>query len=176
LIPPLRENYCEYAILDDDWHAAKEIVLPPDSEVQIELRFVPRTNFIDSEFAFGCDTDDNLQTKPFAPKYVNHFIERGKKVASPEDDANHYTDRHQYYHIRRNVQRSVGQHFALGLIVKTRAVGVYKAEVWLTTEEAQGIHRDLTIRVENPPKSLMRCAFHNGCYIRPRTKIADMRN
>jgi hypothetical protein len=171
----LRENYCDYAVLDDDWHAAKEIVLPPDSEILVELRFVPRVAFIESEFAFGCDTDDNLHTKPFALRYINHFIDRGQKIASPEDDSNHFTDRHQYYHIRRNVQRSVGQHFALGLIIKTRAEGVYRAEAWLTTEETQGIHRDLIIRVEKPQKTLMRCAFHNGCYIKPQIKAVSVR-
>lgn len=171
LVPPLREEYCDYAILDDDWHATKEIVLPPDAETHLEIRFVPHVNFVESEFAFGCDSDNNLATKPFALKYVNHFVDRGKKTASPEDDANHYTDRSQYYHIKRIQQRSVGQHFALGLIVRTRAVGIYKAEVWLTTEEMQGIHHDLTIRVEKPQKTLMRCIFHNGCYIRPQIRM-----
>jgi hypothetical protein len=61
----------------------------------------------------------------------------------------------------------------VGLIIKTRDVGIYKAEVWLTTEEGQGIHQDLTMRVEKPQKTLMKCIMHNGCYIRPLPKIED---
>jgi hypothetical protein len=170
-IPPLRGGQSEYAILDDEPHATKEITVPPNAEFSVELRHVPRLNFVESEFAFGCDRDENLDKKPFAIGYVNYFIERGKRTASPEDDDSHYTDRHQYYHIRRVRQRSIGQHFVVGLTLKTRAVGLYKAEVWITTEEKQSIHQDLTIRVEEPQKTLMKCILHNGCYVRPHSRV-----
>jgi hypothetical protein len=172
-IPPMRGGHCEYAVLDDEPHAVKEMTVPPNAELPIEFRLVPHLNFFESEFAFGCDSDKNLDKKPFATGYVNYFIDRGKKVATPEDDESHYIDRHQYYHIRRVRQRAVGQHFVVGLIIKTRDVGIYKAEVWLTTEEGQGIHQDLTMRVEKPQKTLMKCIMHNGCYVRPLPKIED---
>jgi hypothetical protein len=136
-------------------------------------RLVPRLNFTQSEFAFGCDGDEGLDTKPFAFQYVNHFIDRGKSVASPDTDEDHYTDRHQYYHITKQRQRSVGQHIIVGLIVKTREVGLYRAEVHITTEKIQGIHL-LAIRVEKPPKTLMKCVVHRDCRIRPNTKIEKL--
>jgi hypothetical protein len=135
VIPSLKDAHCEYAVLDDEWHSTKEITVPPQSELYLELDLEPRLNFVESEFAFGCDGGNNLDTKPFAVEYVNRFVDRGKKGASPENDEDHYTDRDQYYHIKRDRQRSVGQHFVVGLIVKTRDVGQYRAEVWVTTEE-----------------------------------------
>jgi hypothetical protein len=49
-----------------------------------------RLNFTESEFAFGCDGDRNLDTKSFAFEFFSSFIDRGKKVASPDDDQDHY--------------------------------------------------------------------------------------
>jgi hypothetical protein len=166
IIPPQRESQpCEYAVLDDEWHSAKEITVPPHTDIHLELRLIPRLNFTESEFAFGCDGDRNLNTKPIAFEFFSSFIDKGKKVASPDDDQDHYTDRHGYYHIRRIRQRSVGQHYIVGLAVKTREVGLYNADVEVTTEEMHGIHR-LRIRAEQP-KTLMKCTQHRGCYIRP---------
>jgi len=137
----------------------------------------PRLDFLESEFAFGCDLHENLDTKPFAVEFVSRFVDKGKRTASPDPsspnyDVNHYTDRDQYYHIvKQEKQRSVGQHFIVGFLVKTREVGVYKPEVWITTEEMQGIHRDLVIRVEHPQKASMKCSRHWFCNIRPRVKV-----
>jgi hypothetical protein len=175
VIHPTREGHSDYAIQDDNWHFAKEITLPPASDFHVEIMLRPRLNFVESEFAFGCSDDSPLDAdkKPFATGYINSFIVRGKKSATPEEDENHYTDRHGFYHIRRSfAQRSVGQDFIVGLKLRTRAVGVFKVEVWLTTEEKQGIDRNLTIRVEEPPKTLVKCSVHRDCYIRPDIKAA----
>jgi len=170
VIPPQRTSQiCEFAVLDDQWHFTREITAPPHSDIHIELRLVPRLNFTQSEFAFGCDGDKNLDTKPFAVEYFNSFIDKGKKVASPESNEHHYTDRHQYYHITGNRQRSVGQHFIVGLVVRTREPGTYKADIETTTEEMQGMHR-LVIRVEQPQKTPMKCVEHNNCNVRPNAK------
>jgi hypothetical protein len=169
---------CEYAVLDSDAHATKEITVPPNSEFHLELRFVPKLNFVESEFGFGCDSHHKLDKKPFAVSYLNHFVELGKtKSASPLDNDDHYIDRHKYYHIRRrDIQRAVGQHFTVGLIIKTRDVGIYNAEAWITTEGRQGIHSDLKILVEErPQKTRMKCILHDGCYIRPNVQPADPR-
>jgi hypothetical protein len=161
---------CEYAVLDSDAHATKEITVPPNVEFHLELRFVPKLNFADSEFGFGCDGHYKLDKKPYAISYLNNFIELGlAKTASPQDNPDHCLDRHKYYHIkRRDVQRAVGQHFTIGLVIKSRDVGLYNAEAWITTEGRQAVHTDLKIRVEkHPQKTRMKCILHNGCYIRP---------
>ena len=108
VIPPQRDSqHCEYAILDDEWHVAKEITVPPHAEIHLELRLVPRLNFTESEFAFGCDSDGNLDKKPFAFEFFSSFVDRGKKVANPDNDEDHYTDRHQYYQIGKDQWASI---------------------------------------------------------------------
>jgi hypothetical protein len=169
VIPADRDSQlCEYAVLDDDWHLTKTITVPAHKDIHLELRLVPRLNFIESEFAFGCDGDAKLDTKPFAVESFSSFVDRGKaKKGSPETNDNHYTDRHLYYHIKRNEQRSVGQHYIAGFLVRTREPGIYRAEVEVTNERRQGLHT-LTIKVESPPKTLKKCILHSGCYIKPR--------
>jgi len=174
VIPPERQSQpCEFAILDDDWHHTKEITVPPHATIHLEFCLKPRLDFTESEFAFGCDGDANLDTKPIALSSFSSFIDKGKqKNGNPESDDNHYTDRHRYYHIIRTRQRSVGQDYIAGFLVATRDVGVCKADIEVTTEEVQGIHH-LTIRVEKPQKTAMRCTAHKGCYIKPRAKVEN---
>jgi hypothetical protein len=150
------------------FHLTREITVPANKDIHLELRLVPRLDFIESEFAFGCDGDAKLSAKPFALETFSSFVDRGKaKKGNPESNDNHFTDRHQYYHIKRNEQRSVGQHYIAGFLVRTREPGIYTAEVEITNERRQGLHR-LTIRVENPPKTPMKCIAHSGCYVKPR--------
>jgi hypothetical protein len=87
----------------------------------------PDSILFESEFSFGCDSHHKLDKKPVALSYLNHFVELGKtKSACPLDNDDHYLDRHKYYHIRRrDIQRAVGQHFTVGMIIKTRDVGIY---------------------------------------------------
>jgi hypothetical protein len=172
VIPADRDSQqCEYAILDEEWHLTKEITVPAHKDIHLEFRLVPHLNFVESEFAFGCDGDENLGAKPIALEFFSSFVDRGKaKKASPEENEHHFTDRHQYYHIKRNEARSVGQHYIAGFITRTREPGIYRADVEVTTEQRQGCHK-LKIRVESPPKTLMKCIAHKGCYIKPRVPI-----
>jgi hypothetical protein len=158
----------DYAVQNEHEHFVSEITLPANSEVDIELLFTPKVHFHESGIAFGCDETKNLQTKPYVIGYFNRFIEKGLNRLDPESaPGDHYLDHNKYYHMRRDEARILGRHFVVGYKLKTRDVGVYRATAFFVGEEVEG-RADLTIVVEDPPRTEMRCIKHYGCRIKPR--------
>jgi hypothetical protein len=141
-----------YASQDDREHFIKELVVPSNKEIPIELTFTPSLHFSSTELAFGF-VGENLDEKPTIKKYFTPFIIRGKiREGNPEDNENHYVDHHQFYHIKANRTYSVGTDFAFGFIIETHNPGTYDAQVIFSGDEAEG-NLKLKVRVENEPRS-----------------------
>ena len=158
------EGKIDYAAQDDRVHHVKELVLPTHSEVPIEIIYLPRIAYFEVEFAFGCETD--VKGKPYAFECFSRFVTAGKSHWTPDKDEGHYVNRHQFYWIVRNRHRSPGTHRVVGFRVRTEIAGVFPAKVYFMTDEIEG-SADLTIRVEDYPRTLMRCSSHGGCLVNP---------
>jgi hypothetical protein len=157
-----------YAVQDDRTHHVDELVLPANSEVAIEIIYLPKLPFYESMIAFGCE--GNIDDKPYAIECFNRFNIKGKSRWVPgEDDGNKLT-RQKYYHIDRNEHRNIGTHRVVGYKLKTGSAGVFETRVFFMTDETEG-RATLTIRVEDEPKTLMRCKLdHWDCYVYPSTQ------
>jgi hypothetical protein len=76
---------------------------------------------------------------------------------------------HDYYHVARDVPRNTGTHFGTVFKLQTRAPGIYP----VTLSFLEGVSKRLTIRVEDKPKTPMRCYMrgHVGCFVRPQPTL-----
>jgi hypothetical protein len=168
-IRPLQQATLDYIFQDDQGHRVKELVVPANQLVEIEIGYEPKIAFYEAELIFGCDGDD--ATKPFATECINRLIAVGKSHWIPGEDEGHWRDRHKCYHVLRNKPRAVGTHIAVGFMLQTGAPGTYPANVsFLTNEMDRTV--SLKIRVEDKPHTRMRCheKGHLGCYVRPMVK------
>jgi hypothetical protein len=155
-----------YVVQDDETHRLKELVLPANSIVDVEIGYIPQLPFFLIQMVFGCEGDEHA--KPFVLECFDRFTEAGKDRWAPGRDDGHTRDIHKYYHIVRNQARSVGTHYVLGFKIQTRGVGVYPTKVSFITDEIEG-EAELMIRVEEKPTTRMRCSAkgHFGCFVRP---------
>jgi hypothetical protein len=65
-VVPLQQMRLDYVVQDDVGHHLKEIVLPANKQVEIEIEYVPKMMFEETRISFGCDGDD--LEKPEPPK------------------------------------------------------------------------------------------------------------
>lgn len=177
-IPSTQLRTLDYVIQDDDAHQTKELIIPSNSEVEIEILFWCPAKTILSEFYFGClqdkGTPDELERKPRAVAYTNRFMERGAVEETPETNRNRYTDQHKYYHVRREWPLVKNEVYSIGFKLKTIKSGDYRADIHFTTDEVKAVVDDLIIRVEDHPVSKMKCILRahrwNACLISPKVK------
>jgi hypothetical protein len=169
-----KEGKIAYAIQDDRPHHVKELVLPSNSEIEIELIYTPKLAFHEASIAFGCESD--LEGKPYAIECFNRFVLEGKGKSQwiPGKDEGHTINRHKFYWIVRNQVRNVGSHFIVGYKFKTESVGIFPMKVYFLTDEVEG-SADLTIRVEENPNTPMQCVVkdHYECYVYPTARRVE---
>jgi hypothetical protein len=160
------EGEITYAIQDDRTHHTKEIVLPANSEVAIEVIYLPKVPFFEESIAFGCEGKND--GKPYAFEFFNRYTILGKSRFVPGEDDGHVLNRHKFYQIVRKKPRNTGTHVVLGFKLKTEKLGIFSARLYFFTDEVEG-RADLTIRVEEKPTTLARCVLpdHYDCYVYP---------
>jgi hypothetical protein len=170
-----KEGEVPYVLRDSRGHFLKELVLPPNTETEIELIYVPKVPFFESELNFGCESD--VEGKPYA---IERFIRypmpgKGKAHWIPGTDETDTLDRHKFYHVIRNKPRNTGTHFIVGFKLKTEVVGVFPTKLYFLTNEREG-SADLTIRVEERPTTSMKCAVksHGECYVYPTVRLPPL--
>ena len=80
----------------------------------------------------------------------SNFVRRGLNAErSPEDTEGHYTDYHGRYHIKERVDRTKGNTYALGFVLKTKEPGAFPVKVIAMTDDGEGNTKSqLTLRVE----------------------------
>lgn len=155
-----------YVVQDDDAHNLKEIVLPANSVVEIEVAYCPTIPFYVEETVFECE--GNYDSKPIVEEPVAPFIARG---AFPPGTS--YWNRHGGYHYSsRYGGRAVGSWYTKGFKLRTKMPGTYKAWLGFLTDEIDGGATDLVIRVEEKPLTRMNCVLHRGCKLRPFRNIS----
>jgi hypothetical protein len=156
-----------YVVQDDQTHIVRELVLPSNSMSEIEIGYEPRIPFREVALVFACEGDESA--RPYAKERFSRFTRIGKNHWMPGADPTDVVDVHNYYHVKRDVPRNTGSHFVTGFKLQTRAAGVYPVVVTFFTDEIEGKVK-LAIRVEDKPKTLMRCLEkgHHGCFVRPR--------
>lgn len=169
-IPSSSQRLLDYIVQDSNEHYVEELTLSPHSEFDIEVLYRPTVDFTASVIYFGCGKQDynDLETKPIIKSLCNFFIERGNKEESPEShpDANS-TDRHKYYHIRRQKNLARGETYPIGFRIQTREVGVYAFHMCFVSEEVGELTNKLLVRVEGQAVSKMGCIYpgHTRCLV-----------
>jgi len=167
----LRPERHDYVVHDNERHHVRVLVLPAHSVREIEIGFKVKVNFRESELVFGCDGDDDA--KPYASQWIDSFTDTGgKTIWIPGEDEGHSIDMHKFYHRRLDRLRNIGTHYVNSFRLITRAPGEYKAYVSFLTDEIEG-NAELSIIVEEKPKTRMKCSKHRDCYVRPLTRSAN---
>src|SRR5579864_2445127 len=103
LIPSKIQRDCDFVLQDERTHLVKSIIVPPNHDIIIDLRFEPRMFFTTSEVAIGCDGD--ISKIPYVTEYHNEFIKQGEgKIVVPGPGNRHYVDWHIFYHYKETVK------------------------------------------------------------------------
>lgn len=155
-----------YALLDDRGHLVKELVLPPDRLVEVEISYYPHIHYKQEELVFGCE--GSISEKPLPLERFTRYIADGKNRWRPGTDETDYIGRTGFYHVRRSSPRNVGTCYTVGYIVKTQRPGTYKAIVSFLTDEIEG-NAFLSITIQDKASGRLKCHVkeHGSCYVRP---------
>lgn len=114
-----------------------ELAVPPNQDVEIQLRIYPRFHYTQFLLIFGFQGDQTKRPQPL--KVLNTFIKEGKRrEQSPVTDENHYIDHSDNYHIRDRSERIHPNCYALGFMVRTRAPGRYPVCLETITDCGEG--------------------------------------
>jgi hypothetical protein len=158
-----------YVQQDDREHFVKELVVPPNSTIPIQIVLEPRLSFLEREIYFGCNEGLVDEQKPCAVEWFVPFVREGVRRSGKPDDAHpgHYTDYNGFYHVRQDVLYTKDAR-VIGFKLVTKATGIYPAQIFTVTDDVRG-RADLVIRVEQPPKTKMRCYIkgHGRCFVTP---------
>jgi hypothetical protein len=163
-IPPLGQIELEHVVQDDRGHAVSEMVLPSHSRVEVEIEYVPRISFGPTRVSFGCEGDDI--NKPIAKERFDRVVAVGKDRWIPGCDEGHVIDRHGFYHANMDRAHPRRSRNPIGFLLQTKAAGTYDVRLYFFLKERVGVAQ-LTIKVEDRPRSRMRCLDHIGCWVRP---------
>src|SRR5437899_1662155 len=159
-IRELQKGRLDYFLQDDRAHSVKELVIPSDSVVEIEISYYPIIAFHVYETVFSLEGE--AESKPEIVEALAPFVAKGEIVLPPP-----YWDRHGNYHYRSlSFGRSMGSCYTKGFKLRTRKPGIYKASLGFITDERDG-SADLQIMVEEKPSIKMRCIDHKDCYVYP---------
>lgn len=91
----------DWAEQDEADHYLKEITLPSNSEITVDIAIHPLTHFNSSAILFGCQDSTNLDGKPYAIRQENHFILEGAdKICEPGKHPDHAITTSLYYQVR----------------------------------------------------------------------------
>lgn len=157
LIPSLRHFPLNYVLQDERAHFVKELVVPPNSEISIQIVLEPRLSFMQHELYFGCDESLMDENKPRATEWFVPFVREGVRRSGKPDAQHpgHYTDYNGFYHVRENFLYTRDTR-VIGFKLLTGASGTYSAQIYTVTDDVRG-RADLFIRVEHPATTKMRC-------------------
>ena len=91
-----------YIVQDDKEHFVRELVVPANTEVPIQIALEPRLSFLEHEIYFGCDESLVDENKPRAIEWFVPFIREGVRRSGKPDAEHpgHYTDYNGFYHVR----------------------------------------------------------------------------
>jgi hypothetical protein len=174
LIPAAGQTPLNYVQQDHREHLVKELVVPPNSIISVQIAVVPRLSFLEREFYFGCEENLVDPQKPQAIEYFVPFVAEGiRGSGKPDaDHPGHYRDIHGFYHVREDFLYTNDTRI-IGFKLKTGATTrVYSAQLYTVTDVVRG-RADLKIRVEHPAKTKMRCyqtvdhRFFERCFVVP---------
>jgi hypothetical protein len=147
----------DYVHQDDQEHYVKELVVPPHSEIPIQIALEPKISFLQHELYFGCDEHLVNEDKPRATEWFVPFVREGvRRLGKPgAEHPGHYTDYNGFYHVREKYLYTKDTR-VIGFKLLTRACGTYPAQVYTVTDDERG-RADLVIRVEHSATTKMRC-------------------
>lgn len=160
-IRELAKGKLSYVVQNDEAHNVKELVLPANALVEIEVSYCPTIPFYVEETVFECEGD--YDSKPVVEEPLTPFIAKGELPHGVS-----YWNRHGGYHYSsRYGGRAVGTWYTKGFRLRTKSPGIYKAWLGFLTDEMDGDAKDLVIKVEEKPLTRMSCAVHRWCKLRP---------
>jgi hypothetical protein len=156
-----------YVVQDDKEHYVKELVVPSHSEVSIQIALEPKLSFLQHELYFGCDEGLVDEEKPRATEWFVPFVREGVRRSGKPDEAHpgHYTDYNGFYHVRENYLYTKDAR-VIGFKLVTRRTGTFPAQIYFVTDDVRG-KAELSIRVEQPARTKMRCKKHRRCFVVP---------
>ena len=134
---PSKSLSVEIFLQDDDEHYVKELVVPPNSEIPIQIVLEPRLSFMQHEIYFGCDESLADEKKPRATEYFVPFVREGVRGHGKPDAAHpgHYTDYNGFYHVRENFLYTKDCR-VIGFKLQTGATGIYPAQIYTPKADA----------------------------------------
>ena len=94
LITSVNRFPLSYVLQDEKTeHLVKELTVPPNSEIPIQILLKPRLSFLEREIYFGCDESLVAENKPRATEWFVPFVTQGVRGSGKPDEAHpgHYT-------------------------------------------------------------------------------------
>jgi hypothetical protein len=157
LITTARRFSLDYVQQDSDEHQVRKLVVPPNTEIPIQIILIPRLSFTEHELYFGCDEKLVDESKPRATEWFVPFVREGvRKLGKPDaEHPGHYTDYNGFYHVRENYLYTADTR-VIGFKLLTGRTGTFRAQVFTDTDDVRG-RADLKIKVQEPAKTKMRC-------------------
>jgi hypothetical protein len=163
-----------YVHQDDREHIVKELAVPANSEVPIQIILEPKLSFMQHELYFGCDENLVNEHKPRATEWFVPFVVEGvRRTRRPDaEHPGHYTDYNGFYHVRENYLYTKDTR-VIGFRLLTGAPGKYSAQVYAVTDDVRS-KADLVIKAEDPATTQMQCIKkgHRSCKIAPMVENA----
>jgi hypothetical protein len=160
-----------YAAQDMLEHQTVELAVPAHTnDLYLQLLLNVRTSFFQTSFEL--DFSGTLTEKPLIKHWFLPFVEigRGEKHPGPDHpqyDQNHYVDHHKNYHIVDSAVRPKGSKITYGFKIETRSPGRYQASIVLVADGVESTSSSLTLFVESPAVTSVRCVTHRDCFISP---------
>lgn len=112
---------------------ARELRVPAHAEIDIQLWLEPRLHYTQHEIVFGFDGLPGDRPEPL--RVHNSSIKVGlAKYQTPREDPGHYIDEKDAYHIRSTAERTPGNTYTLGFIVKTNSPGRYSVVLYVISD------------------------------------------
>jgi hypothetical protein len=158
LVPLKAQHACSYANQDDEEHILKQISVPPNSELVVDLVMHIKVPISYSEWHIGFAGE--MESKPYFSKYSNRYIAVGKgtEVDPSLKDSEDFIDKHFYYHVRRGARSiSAGTVISAAFTIKTRAAGLYPLRVIFVSEEDISEEASIFVCVESKPTLKVLC-------------------
>jgi hypothetical protein len=119
-----------------DGTEVRELTLPANSEVMVQLRIKPAIQYRQIEIVFGCRGSDIGRPVPL--RVLNRFIKFGvNREQSPQTHSNNYIDKDDHYHIKETVDRSPPHVQALEFVVRTGRAGAYPVLFEVITDSGE---------------------------------------
>jgi hypothetical protein len=165
-VPEDSSREIDYLILDEKEHYLKELVVPSNRELYIQIMLQAKLAFNQHQIAVRFENPDGLKQPPLVDHYKLHFVRLGEREKFPGRDVGHWLDYHDVYHITEERPRTSGQEFTYGFIIKTREPGIFPFVVSILFDGTLARYK-LDFSVHDRPKQKVRCALHFGCWVSP---------